>query len=152
MRKEKVLTGLLHDVANLIADESAHNSVFATKLETILMNRLNGLTKKKTASRKPEITTVPGYLPDIHAELAARGETDFRLWLCSQPLHVLQAVIRNEDLDAARRTTKWKETEKLSDFITESLLNRQMRGAAFMGRDRKEPTAISQTLANDEAD
>lgn len=150
MRKEKVLTGVLHDVANLIAEESAHNSVFAAKLETILTNRINGLSKKKTAVRKPDTTTSLEHPPDIHAEWADRGETDFRLWLCNQPLPVLRAVIRNEDLDAARRTTKWKEAEKFADFITESLLNRQTRGAAFMGRDRKE--VINQPLANDEAD
>ena len=152
MRKEKVLTGVLHDVANLIAEESARNSVFAAKLETILAARLNGLPKQKAASMKLETTTVREYPPDIHAEWAARGENDFRLWLCSQPLHVLRTVIRNEDLDAARRTTKWKEAEKLSDFIIESLLIRQTRGAVFMGRDRKETTVINQSLTNDEPD
>jgi hypothetical protein len=150
MPKEKVLTGLLHDLANLIAEESAHNSTFSTKLTNLLTPRLNGLPKKKVASKKPAITPSPALLPDIHAEWTARGETDFRLWLRDQPLPTLRAVISVEDLDAARRTTKWKETEKLANFIADSLLTRQSRGSAFMGRDSKEHAGVDKALANAE--
>jgi hypothetical protein len=81
--------------------------------------------------------TPPEHLPDIHVEWSARGEIDFRLWLRDQPVPILRAVIRAEDWDATRRTVKWKEAEKLADFIADSLRARQSRGSAFIGRGTK---------------
>jgi hypothetical protein len=134
MRKEKALVGLLRGLVDLLAEESARNPEFSTKLDTLLSE----LPEKKATAKKAVKVTPPENLPDIHAELIARGETDFRLWLCDQPVPVLRAVIRVEDLDATRRTVKWKEAEKLAGFIADSLRARQSRGSAFIGRGTKE--------------
>jgi hypothetical protein len=61
--------------------------------------------KPRAAPTKPE------NLPDIHAEFKARGESEFQLWLRDQPVAVLRALIRGHDMDAARRTSKWKDAD-----------------------------------------
>jgi hypothetical protein len=131
MRKEKELIKLLRGLVDLIAEESTHNQEFSQRLETLL----SGLPEKKTRTKKTAKSSSPIRIPDIHAEWKARDETDFRLWLRDQPIAVLHAIIRAEDFDATRRTTKWKEAEKLSEFIADRLRDRQSRGSAFIGRN-----------------
>lgn len=133
MRKEKALIGLLRGLVDLLTEESARNPEFSSKLDTLLSE----LPEKKAAAKKTAKTPPLEHLPDIHAEWIARGEIDFRLWLRDQPVPVLRAVIRAEDLDATRRTVKWKDAEKLADFIADSLRARQSRGSAFIGRSTK---------------
>jgi hypothetical protein len=133
MRKEKALIGLLRGLVDLLAEESARNVEFASKLDTLL-SELPG--RKATPNRSTTLPP-PERLPDVHAECNTRGETDFRLWLRDQPIAVLRAIIRSEDLDATRRTAKWKEAEKLAEFIADSLRARQSRGSAFIGRSTK---------------
>ena len=128
MRKEKALMNLLRGLVNLLAEESERNPEFASKLETLLSE----LPDRKASPQKRSVPTLPEDLPDIHAEWNARNETDFRLWLRDQPIPILRSIIRVEDLDATRRTKKWKEAEKLADFITDSLRARQSRGSAFI--------------------
>jgi hypothetical protein len=130
MRKEKTLIGLLRGLVDLLAEESARNPEFASKVDTLLSE----LPERKAVPKKSAKTTSPEHLPDIHAEWNVRGETDFRLWLKDQPIPVLRALIRSEDLDSTRRTAKWKEAEKLAAFIADSLRARQSRGSAFLGR------------------
>ncbi len=134
MRKEKILIDLLRGLTDLLIEESAHNPEFSRKLETLLSE----LPEKKATAKKSVKTVPPEHLPDVHAELSNRGVTDFRLWLRDQSVEELRAVIRKEDLDANRRTVKWKEAEKLADFITDGLQARQSRGSAFIGRGMKE--------------
>lgn len=136
MRKEKELIGLLRSLVDLLAEESARNQEFACKLETLLSKLPERKTSQKKAATKPS----PEQLPDIHAELNARGETDFRLWLRDQPVPVLRSVIRAEDFDATRRTAKWKEAEKLAEFIADRLRDRKSRGSAFIGRKTGQTT------------
>lgn len=131
MRNEKALIDLLRGLVGLLAEESARNPEFASKLD----NLLSELPSKRGASRKIAATPLPEILPDIHAEWLARDEIGFRLWLRDQPIPVLRAIIRAEDLDSTRRTAKWKEAEKLATFISDSLRARQSRGSAFIGRE-----------------
>lgn len=130
MRKEKALIGLLQGLVDLIADESVRNPDFSAKISALLL----AVPEKKTTQKKATPSPPPENLPDIHTEWNVREETDFRLWLRDQPISVLRAVIRAEDLDPTRRTAKWKEPEKLADFIADSLRARQSRGSAFIGR------------------
>ncbi len=71
-------------------------------------------------------------LPDIHTELSARGDGEFRLWLRDQPTSILRSLIRKHDLDATRRTVKWREPEKLAEFIADGMSARSTRGSAFI--------------------
>jgi hypothetical protein len=127
----------MHGLVDLLAEESERNAEFADKLDTLLSE----LPEKKHVPRKPG-RTPPEHLPDIHTEWSARGETGFRLWLQSQPIPMLRAIIRAEDLDAARRTSKWKDAGKLAGFIVDSIPARQSRGSAFIGRGSK-PVEVS---------
>lgn len=130
MRKEKALIALLRGMVELIAEESTRNPEFAARLESLLAD----LPERKAPSKRPAPARGMEGLPDIHAEWSARGETDFRLWLRDQPIPVLRAVIRAQDLDSARRTAKWKEAEKLAEFIADNLRARLSRGSAFTRR------------------
>lgn len=134
MRKEKALIGLLSSLVDLLNEESARNPEFSSKLNALLTE----LPEKKATLKKSTKATPPEHLPDIHAEWNVRSEIDFRLWLRDQPIPVLRAVIRTEDLDATHRTVKWKEVEKLADFIADNLKARRSRGSAFIGRNTKE--------------
>jgi len=114
----------------LLADESERNPAFAERLDSLLSSlpESHRPTAAKRAARDARTT-----LPDVHAEWIARGETDFRLWLRDQPIPTIRAVIRAQDLDPARRTSKWQDAEKLADFVAEGLRARLARGSAFIG-------------------
>jgi hypothetical protein len=135
MRKEKALIGLLRGLVDLLAEESARNPKFATRIERLL----SVLPERKAAPKKPAAKYPPAEsLPDIHAKWRDLGEIDFRIWLREQPIPVLHAVIRAQDMDATRRTNKWKEAEKLAEFIADCLRARMSRGSAFVGRGAAE--------------
>lgn len=127
MRKEKAVTKLLRGLLDLVSAEAARNPDFAAQLDRLL---------EPLPERRPHIrvaaTKKPGSLPDVYAEWNARGDSEFRLWLSQQPLDVLRALIRRHDFDATRRTAKWKEPEKLSDYIADHLQSRRSRGSSFM--------------------
>lgn len=129
MRKEKALIAFLTDLVALLAEEAARNPVFAARLDQLLAET----PERETAMRKPRTAQV-ALPPDLHGELQARGEQEFRHWLREQPADVLRASIRAHDLDPSRRTGKWKEAEKLADFIADALQARLARGSAFLGR------------------
>ena len=130
MRKEKALTNLLRGLVELIAEESERNPEFASKIEVLLSD----LPERKPALKTGATGRRDVLLPDIHEEWNARGEIDFRLWLRDQPITVLRAIIRRQDFDSTRRTVKWKEPEKLAEFIADGLRARMARGSAFIGK------------------
>lgn len=128
MRKEKTLTAVLKGLADLIAREAARNPEFAAEVEQLLH-----AAPDAPAARSGRPTAKDGgQLPDVHEEWNARGETGFRLWLRDQPVPTIRAVIRAEDLDATRRTAKWKDAEKLADFAADGIRGRLSRGSAFI--------------------
>jgi hypothetical protein len=130
MRKEEALITLFRKLTDLIADEAACNVKFAKNLENILIE----LPEKNVVLKKTSSKTAKESLPDLHAEWKKREELDFRIWLKDLPIPVLRGIIRQEDFDANRRTSKWNEAEKIADFIADTLQARQLRGAAFMAK------------------
>jgi hypothetical protein len=128
MRQEKSLIALLQGLVALLAEEHARNPAFAERVDSLLADVPGPKAKAARARKTPE----PLDLPDVHAEWTARGEAGFRLWLQDQPVTVLKAIIRAEDLDATRRAAKWTKAEKLAAFIAEGIAGRATRGAAFM--------------------
>jgi hypothetical protein len=127
MRKEKALLTTLNNLVKLLSEEAGRNAEFANQLDRILapIPAANAALKKKGASGPTEI-------PDVYSELSARGEVEFRLWLRNQPVRTLYAIIRRHDLDASRRSFKWKDPEKLSAFIADQLRSRLARGSGFL--------------------
>jgi hypothetical protein len=129
MRKEKALRKLLSNLVAVIAEESDRNPEFAARLDQLLA----GLPERgpvKERSVKPPAQP----MPDLYAELQARGEHEFRLWLRDLAPGVLRASIRTLDLDPTRRTARWKEAEKIADFIADGLQARSTRGSGFLRR------------------
>jgi hypothetical protein len=130
MRSEKALMTLLRGLVRLLDEESRRNPGFAARLDRLLSDR----PETRTSAKRPAAARSRAELPDIHAEWSARGDADFRLWLREQPMQLLRALIRKNDLDPTRRTSRWKEVEKLSAFIADGLRLRLARGASFLGR------------------
>ena len=128
MRRKKTLVTLLRRLVALLEEEAARSPDFATRLEELLSSPNRGIATKK----KSRVSRVPQPLPDIYAEWKRRGEAEFLLWLRDQPIEILRAVIQRQDLDAARRTHKWTDPEKLSAFVAEQLQARLARGASFL--------------------
>jgi hypothetical protein len=128
MRKDKALINLLQGLVALVEEEAARNPIFASKLETLLAP----LPVKSVKARKASTARTAVALPDIYAELEARGEDEFRLWLRDQPIEIMRALIKRHELDPSRRTSRWKEAEKIGAFIADHLQSRKARGAAFM--------------------
>ena len=133
MRKEKELMALLRGLIDLLADEAARNPDFSDKLERLLVV----LPVKSVSTRRAPGKSAPTRLPNLHAEHAARGQADLLLWLRQLPVTTLRSLIQVNDFDPTRRTSKWKETEKLATFIADSLRARMARGSAFMGRGQR---------------
>ncbi|AET94362.1 hypothetical protein BYI23_D008520 (plasmid) [Burkholderia sp. YI23] len=136
MRSNQPLIALLRSLATLLEDEALCNPAFAAKLDALMGSpgdRASALPKK---SAKPKDIDVP----DVHEELASRGEDGFRVWLGAQPADILKAIIRREGFDPARRAAKWKDEKKLANFIADGLRGRMSRGSAFIGR-AQEPSA-----------
>lgn len=139
MRKEKALITMLNGLVKLLSEEAVRNPDFANRLDSLL-GPLQGPKPTPKPTGKPDQLE----LPDIHAEFSSRGEEEFRLWLRDQPVVVLYALIRRHDLDATRRSSKWKDPEKLSGYIADQLRSRLSRGSAFLssgdmrGEDPKE--------------
>jgi hypothetical protein len=129
MRNEKALIKLLRGMVDVLAEEAERNPGFAARLDDVLA----GLSTKSVKATKSR-TMSPAELPDIHAEWNRHSETDFRLWLRGQSLPMLRALIRTHDFDPTRRTVKWKEAEKLTEFIIDSLKARLARGSSFLAR------------------
>lgn len=138
MRKDKALISLLRGLVDLLAEESARNPEFAGRVGSLLSD----LPERKAKPARPKAPPSSEPLPDIHSEWNARGEREFRLWLRDQPTPVLQAVIRSQDLDPTRRTIKWREPEKLAEFIADGLSARLSRGSAFIRGRSDEGTGL----------
>ena len=136
MRKEKALIGLLQDLVKLVSDEAERNTEFAVRLDALLVPIPSGKTAKR-----PRVTAPKQNLPDIHAEFNSRGESEFHHWLREQPIAILRALIRQHDLDTARRTAKWKEADKLSAFITDQIRARLDRGSGFLSSGDRESSS-----------
>ena len=49
-----------------------------------------------------------------------------------QPINRLRAIDREHDLDAARGTAKWKDAEKLAEFIADQIDSRASRSPSFL--------------------
>ena len=141
MRKEKALTKIFRDIVDLISEESARNPQFANRMDEILSD----ITRRNETPNRTSTAKLDGQTPDIHSEWTNRGETEFRLWLKDQPIAVLRSIIRLQDFDPTHKTTKWKEADKLSDFITNGLRARLSRGSAFISRTAKvEPNSFNE--------
>lgn len=130
MRKEKELISLLRGLVDLLADEAARNPDFANRLDSVL----SSLPVKDPSAKRKFVRGSSDHLPDLHAEWSARGEVEFLAWLRELPTAILHALIRSNGFDPIGRTSKWKETEKLSSFIVDSLRARMTRGSAFMSK------------------
>lgn len=128
MRKEKALIGLLEDFVRLVGAEADRNPEFGEKLEALLHAIPERARSSKPRVRSPKRDD----LPDVHAEFNSRGPSEFQLWLRDLPIATLRALIRAHDLDATRRTSKWKDAERLSTFIADQIGARLSRGSGFL--------------------
>ena len=135
MRKEKALVTLLRSLVDLLSREAERSPEFARELEDILQP----LPSRKTTTKRIPLSKLS--LPDVYREFASRGEVEFSVWLQDKPIEILRSIIRGHDLDATRRTSKWKDARKLSVFITEQIRARMARGSSFLSSSSDEKTS-----------
>jgi hypothetical protein len=128
MRNEKHLISLLTRLVKLLSDEAAKNPVFADQLDALLAP----LASKPLSQKERKVELKVEDLPDIYREFSNRSRLEFGLWLSDFPVQVLRTLIRHHDFDAQRRTVKWKDQEKLIEFIIERIQSRAERGSAFL--------------------
>ena len=128
MRKKSSLSRLLRGLSKLLDEEADRNPELATRLDELLES-VAVKTHVKGSRRKAEAKP---HLPDVYQERELRGEDEFRFWLRDQPVPMLHAIIREHDLDSARRTARWKDAEKLGAYIAERLQGRTKRGSSFI--------------------
>ena len=121
---------LLRGLVDLLVEEADHNPAFADKLEQLLAV----VSSRRGGAERAPSKSVSVRLPDLYAEHAARGETDLLVWLRDLPVSTLRSLIRTNDFDPTRRTSRWQEAEKLATFIVDSLRSRMTRGSAFMSK------------------
>lgn len=119
-------------LAELLTEEATNRPEFAHKLHSILNIEISD--KKPTPRNEQPDSELP---IDIFSEWKKKGEEEFRFWLRDRPVTTLRATIRIHDLDPSRRTSKWKDAEKLSTFIVEMLISRLSRGSAFIDQNKK---------------
>jgi len=132
MRNQKALIALLNGLVNLLSREADRNPEFAEQLDALLSAIPSRAPRRRRISPQEERQS----LPDVYAEFASRGDSEFQLWLRDQPLAVLRGLIRLHDLDPTRRTAKWKnDPEKFGTFITEKIRSRLARGSGFSRLD-----------------
>lgn len=138
MRKELSTSSMLGKIFEIIQDEMIRNPALERRIESALKAAYDELQVKE----RPKRTSTP-IVPDIYAEWNSRGPIEFQAWLQREPFDILKEIIRREDMDAARRAAKWKDSEKLAAFITDGLRARMTRGSAFLGKNQN----ISNTVA-----
>jgi len=128
MRSQKALISMLQGLVKLLSEEAERNPKFADQLDALLSPLPTSKLRRKQQNQGLPLES----LPDIHTEYSTKGESAFRLWLRDQPIEILRALIRAHDFDARKRTTKWKNTEQLREFIIEQLRARLARGSGFL--------------------
>ncbi|MEM5461569.1 hypothetical protein VSR69_43430 [Paraburkholderia phytofirmans] len=134
MRSKKPLITLLRKLVDAVEDEAARNPDFADKLDEVL----RPFQEAAELRTKPASRRFDDELPDVHKELSKRSDREFRSWLREQAIETLKAIIRREDLDTARRASKWKDADRLADFIADGLRTRMSRGSAFIDRAHRQ--------------
>jgi hypothetical protein len=126
MQDIKNLTTVLRSLVGLLEDEAANNPQFAAKLDAVL----NGLPTPRKRARQPRLD--PSTVPDVFAELAAKGKDEFRFWLRSLDLPTLKAIIVLNGFDPGKTSTRWKDPDKFVGLAFEQALGRAARGSAFL--------------------
>ena len=136
------------ELARAVADEYDRNPSFAHRLDAILKELPESQRDSRSGRSGPKNTSSNVPVPDIYREFSSLGESEFRLWIQRLSLPVLREIIRSHDIDATRRTTKWHDSEKLGNFITDQLSARSSRGSAFLRGDlasRERPVFVVPT-------
>ena len=125
---------MLDGLIKILNEEAGRNPGFAERLQAL---------SPPVPIDKPESNETAKIdqkdVPDAYAEFASRGESEFRLCLRNQSAAVLQALIRRHELDATRRSAKWKGPEKLSAYITDQIRSRLARGSDFLKSGNSSP-------------
>jgi hypothetical protein len=126
MQDIKKLTTVLRSLVSLLEDEAANSPQFAAKLDAVL----NEIPTRPKITHRPRLD--PSAVPDVFAELAAKGENEFRFWLQSLDLLTLKAIIKLNGFDPGKASQRWKDPDKLVGLAFQQAIGRATRGSAFL--------------------
>lgn len=127
MSHAQKLNRVLRDLVALLEEEAGRNPAFAERLEKITAELPAKAVRKATPKPKPTAS-----VPDVLAELQARGLEEFRFWLRGLDLATLKAVVKANGFDPGKRSARWRDADKFIDLIAEQAEARLKRGTAFL--------------------
>lgn len=133
MRNEKAVVALIRKLAKVISDEADRNPEFAAELAALFPYKEGG----GAIQREPKEERVKPAIPDFHAKWATLGEEEFRYWARDLSVDLLRAIVKDEDLDPTRKTARWKDAEKLANFLADGMKARKERGSSFLKSELK---------------
>ena len=126
MQPTQKLTSVLRDFLAIVDDEANRNPEFAAKLEAIMAQ----LPSRPT--RPPRLPKPAVVVPDVFAELQAKGELEFGFWVRSLDIPTLKAVIKKNGFDPAKAAQRWADPDKFVGLVIEQTLARVKRGSSFL--------------------
>jgi hypothetical protein len=102
---------------------------FAHRLQNSLPVRTSRAQKTRRSDRHAPPSTA---IPDVCAELAAKGEEEFRLWLRSLDLSTLKAIIKMNGFDPGKASQRWTDPNKFVALVAGQAVSRVERGSTFL--------------------
>jgi hypothetical protein len=126
MQPTQKLTTILRDFLAIVDDEAARNLEFAAKLETVMAQ----LPSRPIRPPRPPKSAIT--IPNVFAELQARGELEFGFWVRSLDIPTLKAIIRANGFDPAKAAQRWTDPDKFAGLVIEQTLARMKRGSSFL--------------------
>jgi hypothetical protein len=106
----------------VIAEEISSNPKFSDKLE-VIFREIEPINKPKSRKRTP--VTIDPFI------LLEQGEDVLHAELHKLEIGELKAIISTNSMDTSRRTGRWKDRDKLEEYIVETTKRISSRGKAF---------------------
>lgn len=126
MQPTQKLTTVLRDLLAIIDDEANRNPEFASKLEAVMAQL------PSRPARPPRLPKPTVVVPDVFAELQAKGELEFGFWMRSLDIPTLKAIIKKNGFDPAKAAQRWTDPDKFIGLVIEQTLARLKRGSSFL--------------------
>ena len=126
MQPTQKLTAVLRDFLTVVDGEASRNPDFAAKLEAV-MAQLPSRPARPPRSPKPVVA-----VPEVFAELQAKGEVEFGFWVRTLDIPTLKAIIKKNGFDPAKASQRWADPDKFVGLVVEQTVSRQKRGSAFL--------------------
>lgn len=114
--------GTWQKLLEVVQQEVECNPEFAERLQAALGETLLADTRERLRH-----TSI-----DPFEILREHGEAGLGSWLVSQEPLILRTIIKTYTLDPGKKTSGWRERERLAEFILERMRQRIQQGRVFL--------------------